>query len=125
MKIKHFTGFMLGNPDCPHTAGTQWMTYDDRVWVCPNLSKAKRVLQASHEKVLEPHCVWTTIYQVSAHDITFEQANNGLLYTNTPTKIFVDRVAYRRAPDVLTEGQLTANARKIGKKLSQMTENVR
>ena len=125
MKIKHFTGFMLGCDDYPKQIGTQWLTHDCRVWVCPNLAKAKRVLRASHQKMLEPHNVWTRIYQVSANDVVFEQGNDGLLYTNTPTKIFVERIALQQQPDVINEQQLMLNARKFSKKLLQLMEYAR
>lgn len=113
MKIKNFTGFMLGNENNMHQIGAPWMNYDARVWVCPNLAKAKKVLQESQQKMcLEPGCVWTVIYQVSGRNLLFEQANNGLLYTDVPTKIFVDRIAHRQSPQVVGEEFLLQNAKR-------------
>ena len=113
MKIKNFTGFMLGNENNMHQIGAQWMNYDARVWVCPNLAKAKKVLQESQQKMcLEPGCVWTVIYQVSGRNLVFEQANNGLLYTDVPSKLYVNRVVWKKRPELPTEEFLLNNAKK-------------
>ncbi len=51
-------------------------------------------------------------YQVSGRNLVFEQANNGLLYTDVPTKIFVDRIAHRQSPQVVDEEFLLQNAKR-------------
>lgn len=113
MKIKSLTGYMLGNPNCAHCVGGAWTEQDSRVWICASLEKAKQILRDSQQKTLEPCCVWTTIYQVSARDIVCEKTHDGLWYTNTPSKICVDRVVYDN-PNALkiTDAQLMINARK-------------
>lgn len=112
MKVKNFTGFMLGNEGCVHQIGSQWLNYDAHIWVCPNLSKAKKVLQESQKRMnLEPHAIWTTIYQVSGRDMVFEQGKDGLLYTDAPTKLFVERVALRQPVQTLDEEFLLQNAK--------------
>lgn len=114
MKVKNLTGFMLGNGRCAHVVGNAWTDADDcRVWICPNLSKATKILHQSQYSKLDPQQMWTTIYQVSAKDIVCEQSGNGLLYTNTPTKIFIDRIVARYVPSELTQEQLLARARYI------------
>lgn len=112
MKVKNLTGFMLGNERCSHVVGNAWTNADDcRVWICPNLSKATKILRQSQYSKLDPQQMWTTIYQVSAKDIVCEQSGNGLLYTNTPTKICIDRIVARYVPSELTQEQLLARAR--------------
>lgn len=111
MKIKNFTGYMLGNEHSLHQIGAPWMGFDAHVWACPNLAKAKKVLAESHRRMcLEPHAVWTIVYQVSGRDMVFEQANNGLLYTETPTKLYVDRIVLNKQPDLISEEFLLRNA---------------
>ncbi len=101
---------MLGNQNTAHPLGQSWCNVDERVWVCPNLAKAKKVLAESQRFSLEPHCVWTTIYKVVAENIQFEQANNGLLYTNTPTKVIVERIVFQQMPQITSEQQLLRRA---------------
>ena len=43
MKVKNFTGFVLGNENAIHKIGAPWMECDVHVWVCPNLTKAKKI----------------------------------------------------------------------------------
>ena len=113
MKVKNFTGFVLGNENAVPQIGAPWMKTDMHVWVCPNLAKAKKVLVESHKiSVLDRHPVWTTIYQVSGTDMVFEQANNGLLYTDVPSKLYVNRVVWKKRPEVPTEEFLLNNAKK-------------
>ena len=113
MKIKNFTGFMLGNEHSVHPIGTSWMNFDARVWVCPNLAKAKKVLAESQQRMnIEPNAIWTTIYQVSGRNICFDQANNGLLYTDMSTKLYVERVVLRQCPKMIEEEFLLQNAHK-------------
>ena len=111
MKVRNLTGFMLGNNHCMHAVGSTWAEHDCRVWICPNLAKAEKVLRQSQQNRLDPSCMWTTIYQVSAKDIVCEQSGNGLLYTNTPTKIFVNRVVAHHEPQVIDEQTLLERAR--------------
>jgi len=120
MRIKNLTGFMLGNESCNRMVGSVWSDYDCRVWLCPNLAKAEKVLQQSQQERLDPSVMWTTIYQVSAKDIVCEQSGNGLLYTNTPTKIFVNRIVARHAPRDLTQEQLLARARHMQKDMMRL-----
>lgn len=116
MKVKNFTGFVLGNENAIHQIGSPWMACDTHVWVCPNLAKAKKVLEESHKfSVLDHHPIWTTIYQVSGNDVVFEQANNGLLYTNVPSKLYVNRVVWKKRPEIVTEDFLLNNAKKHSK----------
>ena len=111
MKVKNLTGFMLGNSHIVHRIGDVWSGHDCRVWICPNLSKAEKVLRQSQQERLDPSVMWTTIYQVSAKDIVCEQSGNGLLYTNTPSKIVVNRIVARREPSVISEQELLERAR--------------
>lgn len=114
MKIKNFTGFMLGNENAIHKIGASWLQTDSRVWVCPNLPKAKNILEESQKlKLLNPGPIWTTIYQVSGHNIVFDCANSGLLYTDTPTKLYVNRIVCVKMPEVITEEMLLDNAKQI------------
>ena len=113
MKIKSMTGYMLGNRNNVHQIGNAWANADCRVWVCTTLDKAKQILLDSQEKsCLNPHCVWTTIYQVSARDLVCEKTHNGILYTNTPTKIVTERVVYNKEVDGMTDAELLKNARR-------------
>lgn len=115
MKIRNFTGFMLGNEHSQHQIGGAWLNHDAHVWVCPNLAKAKKVLLESQRRMnLEPNAIWTTVYQVSGRDVVFEQANNGLLYTDAPTKLYVDRIVWQKQPDIMTEEFLLFNAQRHG-----------
>ena len=114
MKLKNMTGYMLGNPNAVHCVGDSWTNLDSRVWVCATLDKAKRVLFESQRMGgLEPHCVWTTIYQVSAQNIVCEKTHDGLWYTNMPTKIVVERVVYNKDVRRITDADLIVNARRI------------
>lgn len=121
MKIKNMTGYMLGNPNNVHHIGDAWVMTDSRVWGCTSLDKAKRVLAESQRMGgLEPHCVWSTIYQVSAKNIECEKSSDGLWYTNTPTKIFVERIVYHKDTRQITDADLIVNARKIHGKFAQL-----
>lgn len=122
MKIKNFTGFMLGNENSVHLVGMPWMDFDAHVWVCPNLAKAKKVLVESQRRMnIEPGAIWTMIYQVSGRDVVFEQANNGLLYTDVPTKIYVDRVVLHQRPEMITEDFLQKNAQILAQSFDFVT----
>ena len=112
MKLKNMTGYMLGNPANVYSVGSAWANVDSRVWVCATLDKAKRVLRESQQNMIGPGCVWTTIYQVSAHDIVCEKTYDGLWYTNTPTKICVGRVVFHKDVRQITDADLLVNARK-------------
>ena len=121
MKLKNMTGYMLGNPNNVHHVGDAWTNVDSRVWVCATLDKAKRVLAESQRiGALEPHCVWSTIYQVSARDIVCEKTHDGLLYTNTPTKITVKRVVYNKDMRQITDADLIVNARRQYGRFAQL-----
>lgn len=124
MKVKSLTGFMLGNERCAHHIGSVWADYDTRVWICPNLAKAEKVLQNSQQNRLEPATMWTTIYQIHAKDIVCEQSGNGLLYTNTPTKIIVDRIVAHHEPRVMTEQELLNNVRSTRQKFMRLLEGL-
>ena len=124
MKVKNLTGFMLGNERCAHQIGGAWADYDTRVWICPNLPKAEKVLQNSQQNRLEPAMMWTTIYQIHAKDIVCEQSGNGLLYTNTPTKIIVDRIVAHHMPRELTREQLLARARDTRSRFTALIEDL-
>ena len=114
MKIKNFTGFILGNEHNVYRVGMPWMNHNERLWVCPNLAKAKRMLMESQQRLaIEPRSIWTTVYQVSGHDVAFEQAGNGLLYTKTPTQLIIERIVMQKTPDVITEEYLAHNAATI------------
>ena len=112
MKLKNMTGYMLGNPANVYSVGSAWANVDSRVWVCATLDKAKRVLRESQQNMIGPGCVWTTIYQVSAHDIVCEKTYDGLWYTNTPTKLCVDRAVFHKDVRQITDADLLVNARK-------------
>ena len=113
MKLKNMTGYMLGNPNNVHLVGDVWAMTNSRVWVCASLDKAKRVLAESQRVgCLDPNCVWSTIYQVSARDIVCEKTYDGLWYTNTPTKITVERVVYSKDVRQITDADLIVNARR-------------
>ncbi len=112
MKLKNMTGYMLGNPNNVHHVGDVWAGSDSRVWVCSTLAKAKQILAQSQVNCLEPCCVWTAIYQVSAKNIVCEKTHDGLWYTNTPTKITVERVVYNQDVRQITDADLIANARR-------------
>lgn len=111
MKIKNMTGYMLGNDHRKYKIGDAWANHDSRVWVCPSADKAKQILQKSQANTLEPCCVWTTIYRVSARDIVCEKSSGGLWYTCTPTKICVERVVYAQNAHNIAETQLIQNAK--------------
>lgn len=113
MKVKNFTGFMLGNENTEHKIGDSWLKCDACVWVCPNLNKAKKVLEESQKcGFLESGAIWTKIYQVSGQDVVFEQGKNGLLYTGAPTKLYVNRVVYQKKPALITEEMLLKKAKR-------------
>lgn len=121
MKQKNMTGYMLGNPNNAHCVGDAWADADCRVWVCATLDKAKRILAESQSMCgLEPHCVWSTIYQVSAKNIVCEKTHDGLWYTNTPTKIMVDRVVYNKDVRQITDADLIVNARRQYGRFAQL-----
>lgn len=117
---------MLGCDDVTKVIGGAWLNYDSRVWVCPNLNKAKQVLAESQKSLnVEPNPIWTIVYQVSGRDLVFEQAHNGLLYTNTPTKLFVERVVLRKPQKQICEEYLLNNANQIKNNLAKFWENVK
>ena len=124
MKFRHLTGFMLGNNRCAHMVGECWSDSDCRVWLCPSLAKEEKVLQKSQMERLEPETMWTTIYQVSAKDIVCEQSGNGLLYTNTPSKIFVERIVAHHMPCEMTQDQLLARARNARHRFATLIEGL-
>ena len=121
MKLKNMTGYMLGNHNNAHNVGDAWSDTDCRVWVCATLDKAKRILTESQCGCgLEPHCVWSTIYQVSAKNIVCEKTHDGLWYTNTPTKITVERVVYNKDVRQITDADLIVNARRQYGRFAQL-----
>ena len=121
MKIKNMTGYMLGNRNNVHQVGDAWSNTDCRVWVCTSLDKAKQILFDSQEKsCLDPHCVWTTIYQVSARNLVCEKTHNGMLYTNMPTKIVTDRVVFHKEARKNTDEELLVNARKYHGRFAEL-----
>ncbi len=115
---------MLGNERCVHRVGDAWIGVDCRVWICPNLAKAEKVLQNSQMNRLDPGEMWTTIYQVNARDIVCEQSGNGLLYTNTPTKIVVNRIVAHHMPRELTAEQILARARNVRREYMTLVEGL-
>ena len=120
MKLKNMTGYMLGNPNKLRYVGESWADADCRVWVCATLDMAKRILaESQRDGRLEPHCVWTTIYQVSGKNIVCEKTHDGLWYTNTPTKIVVNRVVYNKDFSQMTDANLFLDARKRYGKYAQ------
>lgn len=123
MRVKNLTGFMLGNMHHVHSVGSAWSNCDDgRVWICATLDKARRILERSQaaDLKLEPHVLWETVYQVSARDIVCEKTNDGLWYTNTPSKIFVERIVMQRDAMQITDADLIKNARKHYGKFAQL-----
>ena len=114
---------MLGNMHHVHSVGSAWSDCDDaRVWICATLDQAKRILERSQaaDLKLEPHVLWETIYQVSARDIVCDRASDGKWYTNTPTKIFVERIVMQRDAMQITDADLIKNARKHYGKFAQL-----
>ena len=121
MKLRNLTGYMLGNENNAHHVGDAWTGVDCRVWVCATLDKAKRILAESQRYGgLEPHCVWSTIYQVSGKNIVCEKTHDGLWYTNTPTKIMVDRIVYNKDVRQITDADLIVNARRQHGRFAQL-----
>lgn len=126
MRFRNFTGFILGNARHEYRPGMQWVEQDERLWVCPNLDTARRVLIESHKRLAVEHKpIWTTVYQVSGRDVVFEKGLNGLLYTDTPSKLFVERRVWVQMPKMITEEDLLANAGVIRNKLAKIWENVK
>lgn len=115
MLIKNFTGYVLSTDLRTYTPGLPWQTVDSRVWVCPTLEKAKKVLRESRYGLQIDPCIWTTIYQVSGKNVVFEKSKTGLLYTSMPTKLFINRVmCYEPIPELSKEQLL--NRAKVYKK---------
>ena len=119
-KMKNMVGYMLGNPSVEHHVGCEWCKSDCRVWICPMRGIAERKLAESQSNYLKPGGVWTTIYQVSAKDIACERDCDGLLYTNTPTKIVVDRVVFHKDTRQITDADLIVKARKQHGKFARL-----
>ncbi len=121
MKLKNMTGYMLGNSNCVHRVSEAWSNVDSRVWVCSTREKARQMLiESQRVGPLDPHCVWTTIYMVSAKDIVCEKTHDGFWYTNTPTKIFVDRVVYQKEVQQITDADLLVHARKAHGRFAEL-----
>lgn len=112
MYFNHLTAYMLGNKNHEYVRGEQWWPHDTKVWMCPNMAIAERELQKSQNQM--GGAVWTDIYRVRAEDITCEQSNRGLYYTETPTKIFVDTKVVSGAGN-LSEQELLDNAAAFSK----------
>lgn len=111
-KMKNMVGYMLGNPNVEHHVGCERCKSDCRVCICPTRGIAERKLAESQSNYLKPGGVWTTIYQVSAKDIACERGCDGLLYTNMPTGIVVDRVVFHKDTRQITDADLIVKARK-------------
>mgnify|MGYP003308609741 CR=1 FL=1 len=123
MLIKNFTGYVLSTDLRTYTPGLPWQTVDSRVWVCPTLGKAKKVLRESRSGLQIDPCIWTTIYQVSGKNIVFEKSKTGLLYTSMPTKLFINRVmCYEPIPE-LSEEQLLNRAKAYSKCFCEYAAN--
>ena len=123
-RIKNLTGFMLGNDNCVHLLGCAWLPRDSRVWICRNMAKAEKILQESQQNCMRTGCIWTTIYRVVANDIVCEQSGDGMWYTNTPTKIFVDGIVKQCRPDIITEQDLLMRARDAKQKFAKLVEGI-
>ena len=53
-------------------------------------------------------------------DIVCEKTNDGLWYTNTPTKITVERVVYNKDVRQITDADLIVNARRQYGRFAQL-----
>lgn len=123
MLIKNFTGYVLSTDLRTYTPGLPWQTVDSRVWVCPTLGKAKKVLRESRYGLQIDPCIWTTIYQVSGKNVVFEKSKTGLLYTSMPTKLFINRRMYYEAIPELSEEQLLNRAKVYSKCFFELAVN--
>ena len=123
MKCFHnLTAYMLGNEKYDYTPGEQWWPFDTRVWLCQNMAIAEKILHKSQQQT--DGAVWTDIYRVTAKDIICEQSNRGLLYTNTPTKIFVEKKVLCREPTPnFSEETLLKNAKQISPVISNFMKS--
>lgn len=123
MLIKNFTGYVLSTDLRTYIPGLPWQTVDSRVWVCPTLGKAKKVLRESRSGLQIDPCIWTTIYQVSGKNVVFEKSKTGLLYTSMPTKLFINRVmCYEPIPE-LSKEQLLNRAKAYKKCFFELVVN--
>lgn len=107
MLIKNLTGYMLCNTGNVLEHGDQWWPADTDVFVCLSLNRAREILKQSK------YPIWTTIYKVSARNLPCTRIENGLLYTNAPTNIFVDRAVYYAGEQHASSRALLQNAAKI------------
>ena len=122
MKIKNMTGYMLGTSRNIRKPGAPWTGDNTPVWICPTLRKAVEILENSNRACcLEGNVVWTTVYRVVARDIVCVQMKNGLWFTETPTKIYVDSPVFSVNPLSLTEEQLLQNAKVIMPRMTKLT----
>lgn len=61
---------------------------------------------------------------MSAKDIVCEKTNDGLWYTNTPSKITVNRVVYNKEARQITDADLIINARRQYGKYAQFMNSL-
>lgn len=128
MLIENLVGYVLkGNGRAPNQ-GDKWWPYNANVYVCTSLDKAKELLKQSH---VSGGRVWTTVYRVKAQNINCYRFENGIVWTNEPTKLIVDTPVYCAVPHALSGESLLKNARRILPEYSKLMnglareENVR
>lgn len=123
MVIDNFTGYMLGNTDSVLVSGDQWWPVDTDVFVCLTLNRAREILRQSHMGGNTAQPVWTTIYKVKARNLPCTRIKNGLVYTNSPTQIFVDRIVYYTGEPRVSEQDLLRNAAKLRTDFFKLVNN--
>lgn len=112
MHFNHLTAYMLGNKKHEYVRGEQWWPFDTKVWLCPNLATAEKILNDSQTGI--DGAGWTEIYRVCADNIDCEQSKRGLYFTETPTKIFVQGKVASKTMNQVNEEVLLANASVYG-----------
>ncbi len=124
MTIDQLTGFMLGDAEHPMKKGDKWWPYDTQVFVCMDIERAVRILKEHQKNYLEPNNVWTTVYRVTAQNLEFTKIENGLIWTNQPTKIIVDGPVYFSNPKAANEASLLKNAQTILPHIAKLIDTV-
>lgn len=112
--VKDFGGYMLADSTRHLQFGQSWWPYDTKVYVCPTLEQAKKILFEDLDKThIEPERPLTVIYRVFAPKINVVRGPDGYFWTNQATKLHAGDVVYTYTQPEISNEALLENAANI------------
>lgn len=122
--VEGLSGYMLGSSSRPLPKGAYWWPYPTRVYICPNLRTAHRLLRESRKASL-PGCeVWDLIYKVHVNKLEITDMQGGLYWTNQANRITVDRIVSYQPYGSVTDWQLLSRAKHIAPQVMRFINNM-